>query len=62
MMMINKLDKPFEIGDLVHLTTFHPPEIAIIVKVKKLLRLYDILLQKEQIYLKDVHEQYINKI
>jgi hypothetical protein len=60
--MINKLNKPFEIGDLVHLTTYNPPEIAIIVKVKKLLRLYDILLQKEQIYLKDVHEQYINKI
>jgi hypothetical protein len=54
--MINKLNKPFEIGDLVHLTTYNPPEIAIIVKVKKLLRLY------EQIYLKDVHEQYINKI
>ena len=62
MMTIRKIDKPFEVGDLVHLTTYEPPAIAIVVKVKKLLRLYDILLQKEQIYLKDIHEEYINKI
>lgn len=61
-MTIRKIDKPFEVGDLVHLNTYEPPAIAIVVKVKKLLRLYDILLQKEQIYLKDIHEEYINKI
>jgi hypothetical protein len=61
-MTIKILDKPFEVGQLVYLTTRDPPEIAVIVKVKKLLRLYDILLQKEQLYLKDVHENYIKKI
>lgn len=62
MMTIKKFDKPFEVGDLVYLNTFNPPAIAIVVKVKKLLRLYDILLQKEQTYLPDIPEQYINKI
>jgi hypothetical protein len=61
-MTIKKLDKPFEVGDLVYLKTLNPPEIAIVVKVKKLLRLYDILLQKNQIYLPDIHEEFISKI
>lgn len=61
-MTIRKIDKPFEVGELVYLNTYNPPAIAIVVKVKKLLRLYDILLQKEQIYLPDIHEQYITKI
>jgi hypothetical protein len=60
--MISKLNKPFEVGDLVYLNTLNPPEIAIVVKVKKLLRLYDILLQKNQIYLPEIPEQYISKI
>lgn len=62
MMTIKKLDKPFEVGELICVTTYDPPEIGIVVKVKKLLRLYDILLQKEQLYLKDIHENYIKKI
>lgn len=37
------------------------PKIAIIVKAKNLLKLYDILIQSENIYLKDVHITWLQK-
>jgi hypothetical protein len=69
-MMIKPLKtKPLEIGDLIYLThdiieqkKYDIPKIGVVVRVKKLLRLYDILLQKEKTYLKDVNEIYISKI
>ena len=61
--------EPLEIGDLVYLThdtiyetKYDTPKIGIVVRVKKLLRLYEILLQKEKIYLKDVNEIFLRKI
>lgn len=64
--------KNLEVGDLVYyfpVTTIasslqnpeNKPKLAIIVKVKKLLKLYDILIQTENIYLKDIHITWLQK-
>lgn len=56
----------FQVGDLVYYYPVHTvatafektsikPKLAIIVKAKNLLKLYDILIQTENIYLKDIH-------
>lgn len=37
------------------------PKLAIIVKTKKLLKLYDILIQTENIYLKDIPSVWLQK-
>lgn len=37
------------------------PKLAIIVKAKNLLKLYDILIQTENIYLKDIHITWLQK-
>lgn len=51
-----------EIGNLVYYGSFDKPKVAIIVKAKKLLRLYDILIQTENLYIKDVHISLLQKI
>lgn len=57
-----------QVGDLVTYcksniyTADIQPKIAIIVKVKKLLKLYDILIQTENIYLKDIHISHLTKL
>lgn len=63
-----------EVGDLVYYfpvssiySTLHnvdidnKPKLAIIVKAKNLLKLYDILIQTENIYLKDIHITWLQK-
>lgn len=37
------------------------PKLAIIVKAKNLLKLYDILIQTENIYLKNIHITWLQK-
>lgn len=49
------------IGDLVYYCSFETPKLAIIVKAKKLLKLYDILIQTDNIYIKDVHISLLQK-
>lgn len=56
-----KKTNKFEIGDLVYLKTHNPPKIAIIVKVKNLLKLYDILIQSDNVYIKDIHIEWLEK-
>jgi hypothetical protein len=51
-----------EIGDLVYYANFEKPKLAIIVKTKNLLKLYDILIQTENIYIKDVHITLLQKV
>lgn len=51
----------YNIGDLVYYACFEKPKLAIIVKTKKLLKLYDILIQTENIYIKDVHVTLLQK-
>lgn len=53
--------KELEIGDLVYYANLDKPKLAIIVKTKKLLKLYDILIQTENIYIKDVHITLLEK-
>lgn len=57
-------NEDLQIGDLVKVAIAGNSEISIgvIIKVKKLLRLYDILLQKEAVTLKDIHQIYIRKV
>ena len=61
-----------EIGDLVYYfpvssiasslnNSDNKPKLAIIVKAKNLLKLYDILIQTENIYLKDIHITWLQK-
>jgi len=56
------------IGDLVYYSEYnifnpeHQPKVAIIVKAKKLLKLYDILIQTENVYLKDIHISRLTKL
>lgn len=56
------------IGDLVYYSEYnifnpeHQPKVAIIVKAKKLLKLYDILIQTENVYLKDIHISCLTKL
>jgi hypothetical protein len=54
----------FDVGDLVIYKPLSAVKIqlAIVVKRKKLLKLYDILIQTENIYLKDIPIDYIEKI
>ena len=49
------------VGDLVYYCSFQVPKLAIIVKAKKLLKLYDILVQTDNIYIKDVHITLLQK-
>ena len=62
-----------EVGDLVYYfpintiyNTLHnidnKPKLAIIVKAKNLLKLYDILIQTENIHLKDIHITWLQKV
>ena len=54
----------YETGDLIiykPLSGVSKTQLGVIVKVKKLLKLYDILLQTENIYLKDVPIDHIQK-
>ena len=57
-----------EVGDLVYYCQYnifnpeHQPKIAIIVKTKNLLKLYDILIQTENVYLKDIHISRLTKL
>ncbi len=53
----------FEVGDLVIYKPLSAIKIqlALIVKAKKLLKLYDILIQTENIYLKDVPSACLEK-
>ena len=57
----NKTEE-LEIGNLVYYGVFDKPKVAIIVKAKKLLKLYDILIQTENLYVKDVHITLLQKI
>lgn len=50
-----------EVGDLVYYANLDKPKLAIIVKTKNLLKLYDILIQTENIYIKDVHITLLQK-
>lgn len=72
--MTNRMTKidSLEIGDLVYYYPVHTvanafeevtikPKLAIIVKAKNLLKLYDILIQAENIYLKDIHINWLQK-
>lgn len=53
--------KDYKVGDLVYYCYFEKPKLAIIVKAKKLLKLYDILIQTDNIYVKDVHVTLLQK-
>lgn len=53
--------KQLEVGDLVYYANLDKPKLAIIVKTKRLLKLYDILIQTENIYIKDVHITLLEK-
>ena len=68
---MEKIDN-LEIGDLVYYfpvstiasslnNSDNKPKLAIIVKAKNLLKLYDILIQTENIYLKDIHITWLQK-
>lgn len=61
-----------EVGDLVFYYPVHTvatafeevtikPKLALVVKAKNLLKLYDILIQTENIYLKDIHITWLQK-
>ncbi len=51
----------YEVGDLVYYSSVEGIKIALITKVKKLLKLYDILIQTENVYMKNVHISYLQK-
>lgn len=51
----------YEVGDLVYYCSAEGSKVALILKVKKLLKLYDILIQTENVYVKDVHITYLQK-
>lgn len=51
-----------QIGDLVYYSSEEGAKIALIVKIKKLLKLYDILIQTENICIKDVHITSLHKV
>jgi hypothetical protein len=53
----------FQVGDLI---IYKPlsgikTQLGVVVKVKKLLRLYDVLIQTENIYLKDIPAEDLEK-
>jgi hypothetical protein len=54
----------YQVGDLVYYystDSLDSKKLALIVKTKKLLKLYDILIQTENIYIKDVHIAFLQK-
>jgi hypothetical protein len=57
-----------KVGDLVHVSGYISADgnveskLGIVVKIKKLLKLYDVLLQVDKTYLKDVNIMFIDKI
>lgn len=51
----------YEVGDLVYYYSAEGSKVALIIKVKKLLKLCDILIQTENVYIKDVHVSYLQK-
>jgi hypothetical protein len=55
------MTEKYEVGDLVYYSSVEGIKIALITKVKKLLKLYDILIQTENVYIKDVHISYLQK-
>lgn len=55
------MTEKYEVGDLVYYSSVEGIKIALITKVKKLLKLYDILIQTENIYIKNVHISYLQK-
>jgi hypothetical protein len=69
---MTRTDKNINVGDLVYyfpVSTIYSslysndnkPKLAIVVKAKNLLKLYDILIQTENIYLKDIHITWLQK-
>jgi hypothetical protein len=69
---MTKTDENINVGDLVYyfpVSTIYSslnsidnkPKLAIVVKAKNLLKLYDILIQTENIYLKDIHITWLQK-
>jgi hypothetical protein len=55
------MTEKYEVGDLVYYSSVEGIKIALVTKVKKLLKLYDILIQTENIYIKDVHIAFLQK-
>ena len=55
------MTEKYEVGDLVYYSSVEGIKIALITKVKKLLKLYDILIQTENIYIINVHISYLQK-
>jgi len=55
------MTEKYEVGDLVYYSSVEGIKIALITKVKKLLKLYDILIQTENVYMKNVHISYLQK-
>lgn len=55
------MTEKYEVGDLVYYSSVEGIKIALVTKVKKLLKLYDILIQTENVYIKDVHISYLQK-
>jgi hypothetical protein len=54
----------FEVGDLIiykPLSSVNKIQLGIVVKVKKLLNLYDVLIQTENIYLRNIPGNYLVK-
>lgn len=51
----------YEAGDLVYYFEYDKAKLALVVKAKKLLKLYDILIQTENVYIKDVHINSLQK-
>jgi len=60
-MTAKKIRTEFEVGDLVYLINYSPAKLGIIVKAKNLLKLYDVLIQTDNIYLKDVNIEWLKK-
>lgn len=60
-MQRQKMKTDFQVGDLVYVTSYESQPLGIIVKAKNLLKLYDVLLQLENIYLKNVNIDWLKK-
>jgi hypothetical protein len=69
---MTKIEEKLQVGDLVYYYSVHTvttafqkgtiePKLGIIVKAKNLLKLYDVLIQTENIYLKDIHISWLQK-
>lgn len=55
------MTETYNVGDLVYYCSAEGNKVALITKVKKLLKLYDVLIQTENIYIKNVHISYLQK-